>query len=83
MALYDFRCGACNLQKEISLRIADRDNVINCEECGRTMHRVINTSFRVSDPIDLGRVKPNSDFRNFISEVRKRTRGHNIADRWG
>lgn len=41
--LYDYACGHCNFEKEVTHRITETPSIV-CPECGGNMHRVIKTA---------------------------------------
>lgn len=86
MPTYEFICSACQKTFEKQLKIADRELPINqpCPECkaeGTVARHYGNTSIEWSDPWQLGRKKPPSDWREFINKLKKDNPGAtNIRD---
>ena len=42
MPLYDYRCTACESEFEESKRIAEREEPVDCPECGKRAERMLS-----------------------------------------
>ena len=43
MPLYNFKCGKCGKEKELVLKMQERNSIVNCD-CGYTMNRCVDKS---------------------------------------
>ena len=75
MALYDYKCSACDSTVELSKRISNRDDVESdaCPHCGKigTLNRIVAApliSYSTTTPGSYGRSVP-SDFKEILSRV--------------
>lgn len=40
MPRYSYECSKCNNQKELTLKVDDRDKPVECDDCGSQMARI-------------------------------------------
>lgn len=82
MPRYDFRCNECGNVQEETLKIAELDGIIPCRECGSedTAQTFLTVNHAFMSPESLGRRKAPSDFRNFLSAIKKAHPGSSIRD---
>ncbi len=81
MPFYDYKCHECDYKFEKRLRMDDRNTpelnpCPNCNKLGVTLQ--VTCHFERMAPQDLGRVKPDSDWRNFLTELKKANPGSNF-----
>lgn len=74
MPFYDYKCNNCDHTFEQRLRMDDRkipelSPCPNCKQLGVTLQ--ITGHFERMAPQDLGRVKPDSDWRYFLNKLKK------------
>ncbi len=84
MPTYDFRCSECGHTSDKFLKIADLDSSVDlpCPECGKlNFNRAyLSANHAFMSPESLGRNKAPSDFRNFLSAIKKAHPGSTIKD---
>ncbi len=78
MPFYDYKCNACEYTFEKRLHVEDRHQPIDelCPNCGSHSVTIqITCHFERMAPQDLGRVKPNDDWRYFLKKLNKNNPG--------
>lgn len=79
MPFYLYMCESCGEEFELFLRMADNKKPEGdaCPKCGvaGSVKQVINCHFERMAPDQLGRVKPHSDWRNFLQELKRKNPG--------
>ena len=83
MPLYNFQCKSCSHVQTNSMSIADMESgkTAECKMCGSVSEKAFtpsNMGFTTYE--SLGRKKAPSDFRNFLSAVKKAHPGSSIKD---
>lgn len=83
MPTYTFKCEKCEHVRDYILKIANMDDPLtyNCESCGavalKRSYSEISHAFMSSEA--LGRRKPDADWRNYLSAVKRKNPGANIT----
>lgn len=84
MPTYVYRCRDCKEEIEEVIKSVDIDKPLKypCRFCGEkgTMERLISRT-SIGDPIRLGRVKPSSDFREKLQDIKNKNPGSTIKIR--
>lgn len=83
MALYSYKCSACekDFEKILSMDNRKQPESEPCPECGEqgTVYQTITGMPPLVDPAHIGRLKPPSEFRDKLKEI-KSFYGRNGAD---
>ena len=74
MPIYEYVCDNCKKMSTHKLSIGERNAKVGtvCEDCNEgKLRRTYNCNFRLMAPDQLGRVKPPSDWRNFVDGLKR------------
>ena len=85
MPAYDYRCGNCGYTFEEIHTISECEVPTEeaCPKCGEKEIKIAITSVpSFSDPAKIGIKKPDREFRNLLSTIKKRNRGGGNIDRY-
>lgn len=83
MPTYIYECKACSHHWEEVLYVDERKQPLDkpCPECEAEKQIVMLMGApSIGDPVRLGRVKPPSDFRDRIKQIKKATPKNNLPD---
>lgn len=82
--IYTFECRACEHVWEQTLKMADMEQPLGepCPECGveGQIHQIVGGNHAFMRPEQLGRKKAPEDFRNFLTNIKKKNPGCHIRD---
>jgi putative FmdB family regulatory protein len=76
MPFYAYACPSCGNTFEKLLKIADRDTAQACT-CGTQAERQVEAPM-MSDPVRMGRVKPDSGFREVLHKIHEKNPGSKL-----
>lgn len=82
MPLYDYECKDCGRRFALLKSIKDRKEPERepCPSCGElSVTQIITTNFGMMAPDRLGLVKPPTEWRNFISNVKRKNVGSDFT----
>lgn len=75
MPMYDYECKDCGRRFTLLKSIKDRKEPEGepCPSCGElSVTQIITTNFEMMAPDRLGLVKPPTEWRNFINNVKRK-----------
>jgi len=83
---YDYKCKSCQHEFEKIMMMSEMDFPLNepCPECGNTgdIVKTFKGSPSFQDPASIGIRKPDGEFRNLLSSIKKGNRGGGNIDRY-
>lgn len=85
MPAYDYHCGSCGhtFEENHSINECQIPTEEPCPKCGKAEVRIaIMTAPSFADPAKIGIKKPDREFRNLLSTIKKRNRGGGNIDRY-
>ena len=74
MPFYDYKCQTCEnvFEKRVKMDNRYEPTFEECPNCGQmTVKLQVTCHFERMSPMDLGRIKPNEDWRHFLNRLKK------------
>ena len=71
MPYYDYQCNKCSTEEEHNVKIADRNNLIDCPQCDGKMERMISLPKICYDSFTVSGRKPDEGFKDRLREIKK------------